>query len=140
LHQVNKHSFAIGRPKSSYYSFETWPGGLTRDSADPRLEPGRIEEKIGEGKTRCDPVTRLTRQDPVKNPVAIRWFFLLKRRHFDLKKFDPDNPVTRKKPGTQVLDRAGHRAGYENHASDVSYSIILSAARAFAGITVVCQL
>jgi hypothetical protein len=75
LHQVNKHSFVIGRPKSSYYSFETRPGGLTWDLVDPGLEPGRIEEKIGEGKTRCDPVdpvTRLTRQDPVKNLVAIR--------------------------------------------------------------------
>jgi hypothetical protein len=23
--------------------------------ADPGLEPGRVEEKTGEGKTRCDP-------------------------------------------------------------------------------------
>jgi hypothetical protein len=30
---------------------------------DPRLEPGRVEEKIGEGKTW---------QDLVKNPVATR--------------------------------------------------------------------
>jgi hypothetical protein len=37
--------------------------GLT---GDPGLEPGRVEEKIGEEKTRCDPVD----PDPVKNPVA----------------------------------------------------------------------
>jgi len=76
---------------SSYYSFET------RDPTDPGLKPGRIEEKIGEGKTRCDPVdpvTRLTRQymvDPARpgqkpscNPLT--FFYLLKRRYFDLKK------------------------------------------------------
>jgi len=27
--------------------------------------------------------TRLTRQNPVKNPIATRWFFLLKRRRFE---------------------------------------------------------
>ena len=37
--------------------------GLT---ADPGLEPGRVEEKIGEEKTRCEPAD----PDPVKNPVA----------------------------------------------------------------------
>jgi hypothetical protein len=30
------------------------------------LEPGRVEEKIEEGKT------GVTRQDPIKNPVATR--------------------------------------------------------------------
>jgi hypothetical protein len=39
---------------------------------DSRLKPGWIEEKTGEEKTRCDPVTQLTRQDPVKNSVATR--------------------------------------------------------------------
>jgi hypothetical protein len=39
------------------YSFET------RDPANPELELDRVEEKIEEGKTRCD---------PVKNPVATR--------------------------------------------------------------------
>jgi len=37
------------------------------------LKPGRVEEKTGEEKIRCDsadPATRLTWQDPVKNPVA----------------------------------------------------------------------
>jgi hypothetical protein len=47
------------------------------------LEPGRVEEKIGEGKTRRDSTTRLTQQDPVENPLI---FFLLKRHRFDLKK------------------------------------------------------
>jgi len=47
----------------SIHSFETRPGGSTRDPADPGLELGRVEEKIGEGKTWCD---------PIKNLVAIR--------------------------------------------------------------------
>jgi len=48
------------------------------------LKPGRVEEKIKEGKTRCDPVdpTRPT-QKPGCNLLT---FFLLKRRRFDLKK------------------------------------------------------
>jgi len=29
--------------------------GPARDPADSGLEPGRVEEKSGEGKTRCDP-------------------------------------------------------------------------------------
>jgi hypothetical protein len=44
---------------------------LTRDPADPELEPGRVEEKIEKVMTRCDLadlVTQLTR----KNPVATR--------------------------------------------------------------------
>ena len=45
----------------------TWPGGSTQDPADLRLEPGRVEEKIREEKPS---VTWLTRQDPVKNPIA----------------------------------------------------------------------
>jgi hypothetical protein len=40
-----------------------------REPADPRLKPSRVEEKIDEEKTG---ITRLTRQDPVKNSVAIR--------------------------------------------------------------------
>jgi hypothetical protein len=72
---------------SSYYSFETRPGGSTRDPTDPRLKPGRIEEKIGGGKTQCDPVdpvTRLTRQymvDPTRpgqkpgcNPLTFLYY------------------------------------------------------------------
>ena len=39
------------------YSFET------QDPVNPGLELNRVEEKIEEGKTRCD---------PVKNPVATR--------------------------------------------------------------------
>jgi len=42
------------------------PGGSSRDPANPRLEPGRVEEKIREEKTRCDPA------DLIKNPVATR--------------------------------------------------------------------
>jgi hypothetical protein len=48
----------------SFHSFETRPGGSTRDPAESRLEPGRVQEKIGEEKTRCDLV------DQVKNLVA----------------------------------------------------------------------
>ena len=32
------------------------PSRLTWDPADPGLEPGWVEEKIGKEKTRCDPV------------------------------------------------------------------------------------
>jgi hypothetical protein len=35
-------------------------------TGDPGLESGRVEEKIGVEKTRCDPVD----PDPVKNSVA----------------------------------------------------------------------
>jgi len=41
-----------------FQSFETRPGGSTRDPADPGPEPGRVDEKTGEGKTRCDPPGR----------------------------------------------------------------------------------
>jgi hypothetical protein len=73
------------------------------------LEPGRVEEKIGEGKTRRDSMTRLTQQDPVENPLI---FFLLKRCRFDLKKkrIDPADLVTRSKLGIQALYRADYRA------------------------------
>jgi hypothetical protein len=53
----------------------------------------------------------------VTNLLTFVFFFLLKRRCFDLKKkIDPANPVTRSnlvtrpKPGTRALDRASHRA------------------------------
>jgi hypothetical protein len=70
--------------------------------ADPGLEPGRVEEKTGEGKTRCDLATR---QDPVANPLTFIFFvFLLKRRCFDFFKKKliqsrPDNPVKTRNPG-----------------------------------------
>jgi hypothetical protein len=35
----------------SFHSFETRPGGSTRDPDDSRLEPGRVQEKIGKEKT-----------------------------------------------------------------------------------------
>jgi hypothetical protein len=50
------------------------PGGLTRDPADLRLEPGRVEEKTWEGKTWCDPATRLTLQNPVANLLIFIFF------------------------------------------------------------------
>jgi hypothetical protein len=39
--------------------------------ADPGLKPGRVEEKTGEEKTRCDPATR---KDRVANPLAFIYF------------------------------------------------------------------
>jgi hypothetical protein len=85
------------------------PGGSTRDPADPGPEPGRVDEKTGEGKTwRVDPA------DPVTNLLTFVFFvfFLLKRRRFDfffkeLTRPTRSNPVTRPKPGTRALDRAG---------------------------------
>jgi len=57
---------------------------------DPGPEPGRVDEKRGKKKPdvtrltrRGDPATRLTRQDPVINPLTFVFFFLLKRRRFD---------------------------------------------------------
>jgi hypothetical protein len=58
------------------HSFKTRPGGSTRDLG---LEPSRVEEKIGEEKTRCDPA-RLG-QKPSCNPLTFV-FFLLKRHRF----------------------------------------------------------
>jgi hypothetical protein len=39
---------------------------------DSRLEPGRVEKKTEKEKTWCDPATRLTQKNPVKNSVATR--------------------------------------------------------------------
>jgi hypothetical protein len=48
---------------------------LTRDPADLGLEPGRVEEKTGEGKTRRDPVDPARPgQDPVANPLTFIFF------------------------------------------------------------------
>ena len=76
---------------------------LKPDPADPGLEPGRVEEKTGEGNTRCDLATR---QDPVANPLTfiLFFFFLLKRRRFDFLKKEliqsrPDDPVKTRNPG-----------------------------------------
>jgi hypothetical protein len=51
--------------------------GSTQDQADPGLEPGRVEEKTGEGKTRYDPATwSKTRLQPVD------FFFFTKTTSF----------------------------------------------------------
>jgi hypothetical protein len=61
---------------STVHSIVLKPGPARRvDLADPGLEPGRVEEKIGEGKIRSK-----TRLQP------INFFFLLKRRRFNLYK------------------------------------------------------
>jgi hypothetical protein len=80
------------------------------------LEPGWLKKKRGKKKPgvtwltrQVDPATRLTRQDPVANPLTfvffLFYFFLLKRRRFDFflkKRIDPANPVTQSKPGTRA--------------------------------------
>jgi hypothetical protein len=82
-----------------------WLGGSTRDSADPGLEPGRIEEKIGEGTTRCDPADPAPRSKTRLRSVNFCFFcFLLKWRHFDffLKENwlgQPSDPVKTQDPG-----------------------------------------
>ena len=67
------------------------PNGSTQDPADPRLEPGQVEEKIEEGKTRRDPVdpTGWPGQKSGCNPLT--FVFLLKRCRFDFfkKRIDP---------------------------------------------------
>jgi hypothetical protein len=61
-----------------------WLGRSTRDSADLVLEPGRVEEKIGEGTTWCDSADPATRLKTQFRSVDFGFFcFLLKRRHFD---------------------------------------------------------
>jgi len=73
---------------------------------DPKLELGRIEEKKKKKKTWRDPA------DPTRfscNPLTFI-FFLLKWRRFDYKKrIDPGDPMTRSKPGTRALKRAGSK-------------------------------
>ena len=58
----------------------------------------------------------MTRQDPVKNRLQSVdfYFFLLKQRRFDFKK--KLTRVTRSKPETRVLDRAGS----ENYAITIN--------------------
>jgi len=73
---------------------------------DPGLEPGQVDEKIEKVMTRrVDPVTRLTRQ----NPVATRWLFFIKTTPFWIFFKYGLTRSTRSKPGTQVLDRAGFK-------------------------------
>ena len=80
----------------------------------PGAGTGRVEEKIGKEKTRCD----LARpgQKPGCNPLTFV-FFLLKQRRFNFKKkrIDPGDPVIWSKPETRVLERAGHRPGFKNY-------------------------
>jgi hypothetical protein len=74
------------------------------------LEPGQVEEKKRKEKP------GVTRQDPVKTRLQSVdfYFFLLKQRRFDLKK--NLTRVTRSKPETRVLDRAGS----ENYAITIN--------------------
>jgi hypothetical protein len=60
---------------------------------------------------RVDPVTQLTRQDPVKTRWQTRWllfflfFFLLKRRRFDFFFFKRIDPADTVKPGDPAKTR-----------------------------------
>jgi hypothetical protein len=49
---------------------------------------------------RVDPTIRLTQQNPVANPLT--FVFLFKKKKTDLV-----DPITRSKPETRTLDRAG---------------------------------
>jgi hypothetical protein len=58
-------------------------GGSIRDPADSWLEPGRIEKKIGEEKTWCDPAIQLTRQNLVKTRLQpVNFCFFIKTTSF----------------------------------------------------------
>jgi hypothetical protein len=83
------------------------PGGLTRDLADLGPEPGRVEEKKKEGKTRCDPADPAsrpgkTRSRPGCKPVDFCFFTKTTSFWFFFKKIDPADPV---KPGDPVKTR-----------------------------------
>jgi hypothetical protein len=67
---------------------------LARDPTDPWLELDRIEEKIKEGKTWCDPA-RLG----CKSLTFIFFYYVV--LIFLKKKFNPNNPMTRSKPKIQ---------------------------------------
>jgi hypothetical protein len=75
--QRNSHSVIHLLFGYSFYfkhNFETRLGGSTWDPANPGLEAGRIEEKIGKGKIRCNLADSAgwPRQNLVKNSVATR--------------------------------------------------------------------
>jgi len=106
------------------HSFKTWPGPAGRSGTQPTRGWNRAGLKKKQEKEKNPVWTgwpgQLTRQDPVKNPVAIVefcFFFFLKRHHIDFlkKQIDPDDPVTRSKLGTRVLDQTGHWAGSKNY-------------------------
>jgi hypothetical protein len=59
-------------------------------------DPVRPGQKLG-----CNPLTFVL--------MTSFWFFL---------RIDPDDPVTRSKPDTRVLDRAGHWTGSTNYGFD----------------------
>ena len=85
-----------------------------------RVDPGQVDEKIGKVMTRQPGWPSKTRLQHVD-------FFLLKRRRFEFFfkiGIDSADPVTRSKPGTQALDRAGHWAGFRNYGY-VPYCFII---------------
>jgi hypothetical protein len=75
--------------KQWHHNFETRFDGSTWDPIDLRLKPGRVEEKIGKGKTRCDPVdpARLGQKSSCNSLIFV------------------GDPVIRSKPEIQILNR-----------------------------------
>jgi len=65
------------------HSFETRSGRSIRNPVDSGPEPGRVDKKTGEGKTRCDPADLPGQpgdpakpgQDPVTNLLTFVFFF-----------------------------------------------------------------
>jgi len=122
LREILYYKYLVVTNIQSVYILETIvlkPGPARR--VNPGLEPGRVEEKIEEEKTRWPGWPSKTRSKAGCNSLAFVFFFLLKRHRFDLKKWI--DPMTRSKPETRALDRAGHRTGSENYAWNKSFFV-----------------
>jgi len=64
--------------------------GSAWDPADPEMEPGRVEEKTGEGKTWCDLADPARPcQKPGCNPLIFVFFFFTKTTLFFFLRIDP---------------------------------------------------
>ena len=110
---IGEYSYSLGN-RVLAPSIGKWIIVLKHDSVRRvDLEPDRFEIETGlnwkktrKKKTRCDPAGWLGK---TRSKTRLQAFFLLKRRRFNLKKnrIDPGDPVTRSKPGTRALNRAG---------------------------------
>jgi len=101
LREILYYKYLVVTNIQSVYILETIvlkPGPARR--VNPRLEPGRVEEKIEEEKTRWPGWPSKTRSKAGCNSLAFVFFFLLKRHRFDFKKMNwPDDPVKTRNPG-----------------------------------------
>jgi len=108
---------------NSINSFEIWSSLVGASRTRPTQNWNRVGLKK-QGKKKPGELTRWsgwagkTRSKTQLQPINF-CFFLLKRCCFDffLKKINPNNPVTRLKPGTQVLDRTGSKNYHLNPKS-----------------------